>query len=146
MKSIYFCMLMLFAVHGISPAFGEIYWSKFDVMEKTLCKDLMKDGGYNKVDLCINLMLSDSKEKLEKRNKEITEALSKFDSFENFEDLVKSFKKDQTAWKNYASHRCSYKQLAFIKDSPIYFSSNRLCHAVENYRRIETLEGEPSIP
>ncbi|MBN3238959.1 lysozyme inhibitor LprI family protein [Pectobacterium versatile] len=146
MKIIYFCMLMLFSVNGISPAFGEIYWSKLDVMEKTLCKDLMKEGGYNKVDLCINLMLSDSTEKLEKRNKEIKEDLSKLNSFENFEDLAKFLKKDQAAWKNYASLRCSYKQLVFIKDSPIYFSSNRLCHAVENYRRIESLDGELNIP
>ncbi|WP_224718538.1 lysozyme inhibitor LprI family protein [Pectobacterium versatile] len=146
MKNIYFYLLVLFSVNGISPAFGDIYLSKLDVMEKTLCKDLMKEGGYNKVDLCINLMLSDSTEKLEKRNKEITDDLSKLESFKNFEDLSKFLKMEQAAWKDYIDSRCSYKQLVFIKDSPIYFSSHRLCHAVENYRRIESLEGELNIP
>ncbi|MEL7629121.1 hypothetical protein AAGW04_08970 [Pectobacterium aroidearum] len=146
MKNIYLCILILFAVNGISPAFGEIYWSKLELMEKTLCKDIMKGESYHEVDICIDRMLADSTEKLEKRNKEIIEDLSKLDPFENLEDLVKFSNKEQASWKNYVDSRCSYKQLAFIKDSPIYFSSNRLCHAVENYRRIETLEGEPSIP
>ncbi|MEH2921974.1 lysozyme inhibitor LprI family protein [Samsonia erythrinae] len=146
MKNIYFFIPMLFALNGIPPAFGEIYWSKLDLMEKTLCKDLMKGESYHEVDICIYRMLSDSTEKLEQRNKETIKYLSKLKAFDDSEDAVKLFKKDQTAWKNYVVHRCAYKGHPYEKDSPMYFSNKSLCEAVENYRRIESLEGELNIP
>ncbi|MCL6362345.1 lysozyme inhibitor LprI family protein [Pectobacterium polaris] len=146
MKNIYSCILVLFAVNGISPAFGEIYLSKLDVIEKTLCKDVMKGESYHELYICTDRMLSDSTEKLEQRNKELIKDLSKFKAFGDSEEAVQLFKKDQAAWKNYVVHRCAYKGYGFEKDSPVYLSNKDLCEAVENYRRIETLEGEPSIP
>ncbi|MDG0803194.1 lysozyme inhibitor LprI family protein [Pectobacterium polaris] len=146
MKNIYLCMLILFAVNGISPAFGEIYWSKLDLMEKVLCKDIMKGESYHEVDICIDRMLADSTEKLEQKNKEAISFLSKLITMEYEESAVKLFKADQAAWKNYVVHRCAYKVHPYIKDSPIYFSDKSLCEAVENYRRIESLDGELNIP
>ncbi|MDE8753286.1 DUF1311 domain-containing protein [Pectobacterium polaris] len=146
MKNIYLCMLILFAVNGISPAFGEIYWSKLDLMEKVLCKDIMKGESYHEVDICIDRMLADSTEKLEQKNKEAISFLSKLITMEDEESAVKLFKADQAAWKNYVVHRCAYKVHPYIKDSPIYFSDKSLCEAVENYRRIESLDGELNIP
>ncbi|MCA6984177.1 hypothetical protein [Pectobacterium brasiliense] len=69
MKNIYFYLLMLFAVNGISPAFGEIYWSKLELMEKTLCKDIMRGENYHEIYICTDRMLADSTEKLEKKIK-----------------------------------------------------------------------------
>ncbi|QQG28255.1 DUF1311 domain-containing protein [Pectobacterium carotovorum] len=146
MKNVYLCMLMLFAVNGISPAFGEIYWSKLDSMEKILCKDIMKGKSYHEVDICIERMLADSTEKLEQKNKEVISFLSTLITMEDEESAVKLFKTDQAAWKNYVVHRCAYKVHPYIKDSPIYFSDKSLCEAVENYRRIESLDGELNIP
>ncbi|WP_116186042.1 lysozyme inhibitor LprI family protein [Pectobacterium aquaticum] len=146
MKPIYFCILMLFVVNGISPAFGEIYLNQLNLMKKTLCKDLMKGESYHEVDICIDRMLADSTEKLEQKNKEAISFLSKLITMEDEESAVKLFKADQAAWKNYVVHRCAYKVHPYIKDSPIYFSDKSLCEAVENYRRIESLEGELNIP
>lgn len=146
MKNIYFCVLMLFAVNGISPAFGEIYWSKLDLMEKVLCKDIMKGESYHEVDICIDRMLTDSTEKLEQKNKEAIDFLSTLITMPDEEDAVKLFKADQAAWKNYVVHRCAYKVHPYVKDSPIYFAGKSLCEAVENYRRIESLDGELNIP
>ncbi|WP_411571382.1 hypothetical protein [Pectobacterium cacticida] len=69
MQSIYLCMLILFAVSGISYAFGEIYLSKLELMEKTLCKDIMKGESYHKIYICTDQMLADSTEKLEEKIK-----------------------------------------------------------------------------
>ncbi|MEI7268085.1 lysozyme inhibitor LprI family protein [Pectobacterium versatile] len=146
MKNVYLCMLILFAVNGISPAFGEIYWSKLDSMEKILCKDIMKGKSYHEVDICIERMLADSTEKLEQKNKEVISFLSTLITMEDEEDAVKLFKKDQAAWVNYVTHRCAYKGFDYEKDSPIYFAGKSLCEAVENYRRIESLDGELNIP
>ncbi|KHN55835.1 lysozyme inhibitor LprI family protein [Pectobacterium fontis] len=146
MKNIYLFLFMLLTVNGISPAFGEIYWSKLGIMKKTLCKDLMKGESYHEVDICIERMLSDSAEKLEQKNKEAIKFLSTLKAFDGEEEAVQLFKKDQAAWKNYVVHRCAYKVHPYEKDSPIYFSGKSLCEAVENYRRIESLDGELNIP
>ncbi|APS31864.1 lysozyme inhibitor LprI family protein [Pectobacterium brasiliense] len=146
MKNIYFYLLMLFAVNGISPAFGEIYWSKLELMEKTLCKDIMRGENYHEIYICTDRMLADSTEKLEKKNKEAIDFLSTLITIEGEDDAVKLFKADQAAWKNYVVHRCAYRGHPYIKDSPVYLSNKDLCEAVENYRRIESLDGELNIP
>ncbi|MBA0206695.1 lysozyme inhibitor LprI family protein [Pectobacterium aroidearum] len=146
MKNIYLCVLILFAVSGISPAFSEIYLSKLELMEKTLCKDIMKGENYHEIYICTDRMLADSTEKLEQKNKEAISFLSKLIPMEGEEDAVKLFKADQAAWKNYVVHRCAYKGHPFEKDSPVYLSNKDLCEAVENYRRIESLDGELNIP
>ncbi|GKX38360.1 lysozyme inhibitor LprI family protein [Pectobacterium odoriferum] len=146
MKNIYFCILMLFAVSGVSPAFAEIYWSKLELMEKTLCKDIMKGENYHELYICTDRMLADSTEKLEQKNKEAINFLSTLITIEDEEDAVKLFKADQAAWKNYVVHRCAYRGHPYIKDSPVYLSNKDLCEAVENYRRIESLDGELNIP
>ncbi|WP_116186041.1 lysozyme inhibitor LprI family protein [Pectobacterium aquaticum] len=146
MKNIYFYLLMLFAVNGISPAFGEIYWSKLELMEKTLCKDIMRGENYHEIYICTDRMLADSTEKLEKKNKEAIDFLSTLITIEGEDDAVKLFKADQAAWKNYVVHRCAYKGHSYDKDSYVYFSNKDLCEAVENYRRIESLDGELNIP
>ncbi|MEQ9862822.1 hypothetical protein OI450_01775 [Pectobacterium cacticida] len=141
MQSIYLCMLILFAVSGISSAFGEIYLSKLELMDKTLCKDIMKGESYHKIYICTDQMLADST-----KNKEVISFLSKLITMKDEDDAVKLFKADQAAWKNYVVHRCAYRGHPYIKDSPVYLSNKDLCEAVENYRRIESLDGELNIP
>ncbi|MEH0834508.1 lysozyme inhibitor LprI family protein [Pectobacterium cacticida] len=145
MQSIYLCMLILFAVNGISSAFGEIYLSKLELMDKTLCKDIMKGGSYHEIYICTDRMLADSTRKLEQKNKEVINFLSKLITMEGEEDAVKLFKADQAAWENYVVHRCAYRGHPYIKDSPVYLSNKDLCEAVENYRRIGSLDGELNI-
>ncbi|GBO50450.1 MULTISPECIES: lysozyme inhibitor LprI family protein [Pectobacterium] len=146
MKNIYFFISMLFSVSGISPAFGEIYWSKLDSMEKVLCKDIMKGETYWELYRCTERMNFDSTEKLKKKNKEVIKYLSKLKDSGRSEEAIMLFKKDQIAWKNYVVHRCAYKGHSYDKDSYVYFSNKDLCEAVENYRRIESLDGELNIP
>ncbi|PWC16513.1 hypothetical protein DDT52_18125 [Brenneria roseae subsp. roseae] len=110
--------------------------------ENGICKDLIKGESYHEIYNCAALMENDSRAMLVKRISEIKVALEKM----NNKEITDAFIREQRSWEVYKKDRCSYVTLGIDKNEMAYQFNLDICNAIENYRRIETLYGEPSFP
>ncbi len=136
-----FFLSLLFNYAGIAHA--DIYYDYLDRNKSGLCKEIVKGENYVETYQCTSLMLKDSKQKIESKTKEIRLELGKMYEPERKKTI---FNHAQNAWMEYVEKQCAYKLIGYEENTPLYQSTKDLCLAVENYRRLDVLAGEPSIP
>lgn len=113
----------------------------FHESKENLCSPFFDRKITDAIHYCGELMLQDSEKKLKQRNAEITTELKKW----NQKRMMKLFIKEQKSWERYKYARCHYASLGIKKENEVYQSNTNICNAIENYRRLETLEQEPYI-
>lgn len=137
---------MVFPILFISlvsfSSYAKTYNNYLEESENGICKALIEKEGHYAIYRCGSLMVDDSQKKMIKRMSEINKTLKKI----NNNEITNAFMRDQLSWEAYKRERCAYITLGIDKESSEYQFNLDICNAVENYRRIETLEGEPSFP
>lgn len=111
----------------------------FEESQNGLCKPMLEKEGPLAMNDCISLMLEDSEKKLSARITEVKNKLKKI----NNSKLTKAFFYEQKLWSIYKKDRCLYFSSDTEKDSFADWYMKSICQTAENYRRIDTLEGEP---
>lgn len=106
------------------------------------CQKLNKTSGVISVYECSLFMFNDSNQMLQKRITAIEEEIKSYSD----KEINNAFSLDQSSWESYKKDQCDYMTTEIDKKSMLYQTELNLCIAVENYRRIETLDGEPSFP
>lgn len=106
-----------------------------------MCQDIKPEDGYYGDMECARRLLEDSEAQLNTRLAEMRAALKKM----NYAPYQKAFELDQKAWENYQKRRCKFITADIEKDTNNHAYSMAVCNASENYKRIETLKGEPSF-
>lgn len=137
-----FNMLHIFILPSLLFCFPSHAKTTFDYFEDSqngICKQIIEEEGSFAINMCIGLMLKDSEEKLERRVKEIKKSFKKT----NNKKLTQAFIQEQKMWQNYKKDRCIYFSSDTIEGSHAYDDMLAICQSAENYRRIDTLEGEP---
>jgi Protein of unknown function (DUF1311). len=143
MKTIIPTTFFILSLSWCNLAFASMYHDYLNKNKESLCKDIIKEESYSEIYQCTSLMLKDSQEKLNKKVKEIDDVLK--ESFDDNEPQ-KLFSESQHSWSEFVKKQCLYKLIGYQPGSPLYQSTQDLCFSVENYRRLEVLNGEPSIP
>lgn len=132
---------LVFMINIISSATAKIPHEYFEESKNSLCSSLTEKNSITIIKECGSLMLKDSEKKLKQRTTEITIELKKWKQHK----MIKLFKLEQKSWEKYKNARCYYASLGIKKENDVYQNNLDICHAIENYRRIETLEQEPYL-
>ncbi|MBW7981741.1 lysozyme inhibitor LprI family protein [Enterobacillus tribolii] len=136
-----FLLALLFNYAEIAHA--DIYYDYLNRNKSGLCNEIVKGKSYMETYQCTSLMLKDSKQKIESKAKEVKLELGKMYKPKK---KIAIFNNAQNAWVEYVEKQCAYKLIGYEGNTPLYQSTKDLCFAVENYRRLDVLAGEPSIP
>ncbi|MFB1114624.1 DUF1311 domain-containing protein [Dickeya dadantii] len=110
--------------------------------EQGLCKDLYEHGIYLEMIQCPYRLKEDSAQKLKQQLDLLNNALKTAGDTKRLALLSE----EQAEWEKYRATRCRFRGLHVIPESRVYYEWLATCEAVENYRRIETLNSEPGMP
>ncbi|WP_061324220.1 lysozyme inhibitor LprI family protein [Serratia rubidaea] len=107
----------------------------------SMCQDIKQEDGYYGDMECAGRLLDDSETKLTTRVAQIRAELKKTHAG-LYQD---AFERDQQSWEAYRKNRCAYVAIEVDEQSNHYAYRIALCSASENYKRLATLKGEPSV-
>ncbi len=105
-----------------------------------VCKGITKDDGYQGFLDCTVRLRDYSERKLQSRLLVLRQDLDTL----SLKAYRTNFERDQTAWEAYKKSHCAYVSTGMEKRA--YDFQLNMCNLMENYKRLETLEGEPAFP
>lgn len=104
------------------------------------CKGVELKGNYPGMLDCVKELSDNSDKKMNTRLSEIRADLKRIGD----KEYTVAFEVAQKSWERYKADQCGYITSGMDKDRSGYFFQFHFCNAAENYRRLDTIKGEPS--
>ncbi|RDK91954.1 lysozyme inhibitor LprI family protein [Enterobacillus tribolii] len=122
-------------VSNAAPTFDELREKNPEV-----CKDISKEDGYPGFVDCVVRMNEASEQKLQARLPALRKDLDSLSLIE----YRANFDQNQKAWEEYKKTRCTYLTTGMEGQARDFEAT--MCNLMENYQRLDVLEGEPAFP
>ncbi|QHA89766.1 lysozyme inhibitor LprI family protein [Serratia rhizosphaerae] len=104
------------------------------------CRKINVNENYPALLACVTRLSARSEQRLNARLAEIRKDLAALGDVE----YRVAFETAQTSWEHYRTDYCAYITMGMDRRGSAFKYQSDFCSASENYRRLDTLEGEPS--
>lgn len=135
---------IIFAVLACVPFFScaEEYIDINDLKARDAeaCKGIELKGNYPGILDCVKELSDNSERAMSTRLSEIRAAMKGVGD----KEYSAAFEVAQASWEKYKNDQCAYITSGMDKERSGYYFQFHFCNAAENYRRLDTIKGEPS--